>query len=480
VISTRLGKVRGLDTGKVQLFLGLRYGEPPTGPLRFLPPVAASNWRGVREATEYPNRAMQECASGTDGRAIAGPLSEDCLFLNVVRPAAQGSRRPVMFWIHGGGYFSGSANEYDGSVLAEQGDVVVVSVNFRLGALGFLDLSSCGASYEGSASNGVRDLILALQWVRDNIEDYGGDPENITIFGESSGGSLVLSLLAAPAADTLYHKAIAHSPTSAFMKAADPSKNLAERLQISTADLVDKLLGMSAQEIVDLQLRFRVSIDGEVITRSSFAAIKDRGASGVPILAGSNLREGTLYTQGNDAAADHYPGMNRLLATEMLCGGAPDAYLEALAAQYPDASPGKFHEMIWSDMFRRTAQQAAMLASQAGPGGWLYRFDLPANLPAVSHLGATHGSEIAFTFNTFANPETHARAYHDRNDPMVRYVAEHWSKAVVQFAKNGRPGGSELPDWPTYDDVQRQCLMIDERFHLESDPDRVHRRLWQQ
>jgi len=478
-IATRLGKVRGLDNGNVTSFLGLRYGEPPTGPRRFLPPVMAPGWSGTLDATRYPNRASQEDKSDSIWPPATGELSEDCLFLNIVTPSTAGTGRPVLFWIHGGGFVTGSANEYDGTVLAAQGDVVVVTVNFRLGTLGFLDLSAHSVEYRHSALNGVLDLILALQWVRDNIEDYGGDPGNVTIFGESSGGSLVMSLLAAPAADPLYHKAIAHSATCAYRLPTDRSDKIAERLGVQRDDYLDTLMSMPAQELVDLQLPFGVVVDGEVITRSTFEAIAGRGQSGVPLITGTNLREGTLYTNGDDAEQDHYPRFNKGLAAEMLLGGNPDNYIAALNEAYPDASAGKFHEMIWTDMFRRICLKAAETTSLAGPGGWLYRFDLPANLPEFHKHGASHASEMAFTFNTFANADTHGKTFHDRNDRIVREIAKGWSDTIIRFARTGEPNGGALPDWPVYEPRERNCLIINDEFRIESDPDTLHRSLWE-
>jgi para-nitrobenzyl esterase len=483
-IETRLGKVRGLDDGNVKSFLGLRYAEPPTGDRRFKPPVMVSSWEGTLDATQFPNRAMQPIGSislSSFKQPIAGEFSEDCLFLNVVTPSTSGKRRPVLFWIHGGGFLTGSANEYDGGVLADQGNVVVVTVNFRLGAFGFLDMSGLGPGYENSIANGVLDLILALQWVHENIEDYGGDPGKVTIFGESSGGSLVLSLLGAPAADEFYHKAIAHSATCVYRLPTDRSKSIAKRMGVDQNDCLDKLLSMPAQDIVDLDLNFGVTVDGTIITRSTFDAIKDRGEDGVPLITGTNRREGTLYTQGDDAEQDHYPTFNKGLATEMLLGGDPTNYLTGLRDTYPDATPGRFHEMIWTDMFRRICSRAAEAVSQAGPGAWLYRFDLPANLPEARNLGATHASEMAFTFNTFAKPDTHAcLTFHDRNDSVVRKLANTWSDTIIRFAKTGQPNGGDLPDWPVYESATRNCLIIDEDFRIEADPDTTHRKLWNQ
>jgi len=481
-LATRLGKVRGLNDNRVQTFLGVPYAEPPIAERRFKAPLMTSGWDGTRDATQFPNRAMQPDSSinlSAFKQPIAGEVSEDCLYLNIVTPSTTGNPRPVLFWIHGGAFVTGSANEYDGSVLADQGDVVVVTVNFRCGAFGFLDVSALGPDYENSIANGVQDLTLALQWVQENIEDYGGDPGNVTIFGESSGGSLVHSLLGAPAADRFYHKAIAHSATCVYRLPTDRTESISKRMGVDQTDYLDKLLSMPAQDIVDLDLGFGIVVDGTIITRSTFDAIKDRGEDGVPLITGTNRREGTLYTQGDDAEQEHYPALNKGLATEMLLGGDPANYLAGLRDTYPDATPGRFHEMLWIDMFRRICSRAAEAVSQAGPGAWLYRFDLPANLPEARNLGATHASEMAFTFNTFAKPDTHAcLTFHDRNDSVVRRVAKAWSDTIIRFAKTGNPNGGELPDWPVYETGERNCLIIDDDLRVESDPDELHRSLW--
>lgn len=481
IVATRLGKVRGFESADVRSFLGLRYAEPPVGERRFKPPAKVSRWDGTFDATRFPNRAMQpKGMPSAVKKLVAGALSEDCLFLNIVTPSNKG-KRPVLFWIHGGGFATGSANEYDGSVLAAQGDVVVVTVNFRLGAFGFLDFSGLGPEYRDSTSNGVLDLILALRWVRDNIEDYGGDPGNVTIFGESSGGTLVLSLLGAPAADDLYHKAVAHSGTCSFRRPTDRGEKIARLMGVDQSQYLEALLQMSAQDIIDLNIACGITVDGHVITRSTFDAIQYRGKHGVPLITGTNLREGTLYTRGVDEAQKHYPAFNKTLAAEMLLGGDPTNYLAALAEAYPSATPGTFHEMIWTDMFRRICSEAAAAVSLAGPGSWLYRFDMPANLPSVEHLGPTHASEMAFTFNTFANPDTHACiTYHDRNNPAVRKIANSWSDAVIRFARTGNPNGGDLPRWPIYETSDRSCLIIDEDMRVENDPDTLHRSLWKQ
>jgi len=480
-IVTRLGKVTGRDDGAIRSFLGVRYAEPPTGSGRFLPPIPVRPWQGAYDATEFPNRAMQPQTLGTLGQKVAGKLDEDCLFLNVVTPSVQGDRRPVMLWIHGGGYTAGSANEYDGTVLAKQGDVVVVTINYRLGLFGFLNLASLGKEFAGSASNGLRDQILSLEWVRDNIADYGGDPGNVTVFGESAGGGCILGLLAAPAADGLYHKAIVHSPPTPGAVLNDPTPLLASRLETDRSELANRLRAMTAQDLQALGIGGTACIDGTVVTRPTCDAIRDRGAAGVPIIAGTNRDEGTLFTAASREAAEKNPDMfeqtNKMFARGVIDGEGAATYLDALKAAYPGEDSRQIHERLYVDMFRRSSIRATENATDAGPGGWLYRFDLPATVGS-EFLQATHASEMAFTFNSFANPDSHAFAFHDRNDPTVRKLAEQWSDSLVAFARSGDPNGAGLPEWPRYSATDRRCMVLNEMPRIENDPDEKHRKLW--
>ena len=473
--NTRLGKIRGIDKASCRIFLGVRYGEPPK---RFRSPVMSDGWKDVFEATEWPNRAMQINKEGLFGQRIYGALSEDCLFMNIYTPSSSSTGLlPVMVWIHGGGFRGGTGNEYDGSVLAPQGNVIVITLNFRVGPFGHLDLSSQGPAFEGSASNGFKDMILALNWIQQNIEDFGGDPGNVTVFGESSGGSSVLGLLGAPSAEGLFRKAIAHSATAAYRISEDQSHIIAERLGIEVDSCADYLLSMTAEEIIDLDLPSTITIDGYVITRSTDDAIRSAGKDGVALIAGTNAREGTLYTLGNHDAQDHHPWLNNYLATDMLYGKDPHSYQRALRALYPEASEGSIHEKIWTDMFRKVCTDVAYQAALKGAGGWLYRFDLAPTLRETRHLGASHSSEMAFTFNAFGNPDTHSRVFHDRNDSIVKDLALKWSNTLARFARTGDPNGDGLPEWPMYDEG-RSCLVLDETCYVAEDPDRRHRAIW--
>lgn len=489
-LTTRMGEVEGLSVsvpdGEVQVFRGLRFAQPPVGDLRFRPPVAAEPWSGTYDATRFPNRSPQAPMSEILGPEEPGELNEDCLFLNVFTPApAAGSgetpSRPVMVWIHGGAYVTGSANSYNGSIIAAQGDVVVVAINYRLGLLGFLDLSGHDPELVGSASNGIRDQILALEWVRDNISDFGGDPNNVTIFGESAGGGSVLGLMAAPAADGLYHKAIAHSPGGMNTPPLGLAGMLAPALGVDEAGLVDKLRSMTAEELVETHTAMGGlagnGIDGTVVTRDPATAIAERAGAGVPLIAGTNHDEGTLFSAilGSDEPTMSF--MGPLLAMNILDGADASSYVTGLKEQYPEDSPQVHFERIWVDLFRRLSIMCAEAATAAGPGGWLYRFDLPST-SYEGKMGATHASEIPFTFNGFVVDGADPLGFHDSDDPVVLELARNWSNTVLRFAHTGDPNGAGLPEWPRYDAASRSSLVLDAECRVESDLDAEHQRLW--
>jgi para-nitrobenzyl esterase len=480
-IDTHLGRIRGIDNGSSFAFLGIRFGEPPTGALRFMPPVAADGWAGTLDATHYPNRAMQGSTLGTMGQQTPGELSEDCLFLNVYQPSKPGSSRPVMVWIHGGGFAAGGANEYDGRVLAGQGDVVVVTINYRLGPFGFLELDPLGDEFKGSVSNGYRDMILALQWIRDNISDYGGSPDNVTIFGESAGGIAVLAMLATPAADGLYHKAISHSPGAPRVPAGDKTGMMAEKLGVDRAELLETLRGMSANALLEAGLPAGCAVDGTVVKRGFNEAILARGDAGVPLIVGTNRTEGTLFTPPDteDEDVGRYEKALYGAAGGVMQGADPAPYVDGLKAVHPDKNAKRLMEMISTDNFRRPAIEAAERATAAGPGGWLYRFDLATTQKYNGKLtDATHACEMAFTYNAYADPNCHVFAIHDPADNEVIRLAQQWSGTLTRFAWTGDPNGAGLPHWPRYDEHDRAVMLLDGTSSVANDPDEAHRTLW--
>ena len=482
-ITTRLGKVTGRSERGTEQFLGIPFAKPPVAGLRFRVPVPHGPWTSTLDATRLGNRAMQTELPDllqTGRNRAADAMSEDCLVLNIYTPAADGRARPVLFWIHGGGYTIGSANDYDGTVLARQGDVVVVAVNYRLGLFGYLDLSAYGADFAGSASNGFRDQILALEWVRDNIGDYGGDPGNVTIFGESAGGGSVNAILAAPSADGLYHRAIAHSGSAMTTPPPAVAPALAGHLKVAEDSLLQRLQDMPAADLLALQVDSGIAggtgVDGTVLTRDTYQAIAEHGAGGVPYMAGYNANEGTLFT-AIDANEDTFAPATHFIAA-MTCDGAdPTEYLATQRAVHPEADAKALYELMWTDMFRRASMRTCEAATAAGPGGWLYRFDMPSTI-LEARLGATHASEIAFTFNAYAEPDSPALKFHDGNDPAVRHLAEDWSNTVIAFARTGDPNGAGLPTWSPYSSAAQSALVLDAEPRIEANPDSAARALW--
>ena len=480
-IDTRIGKITGLDHGSSHAFLGIRYGKPPTGELRFMPPVASGGWDDVLDATQYPNRAMQRKVAGSMRQEVPGDLNEDCLFLNVYTPSTENASRPVMVWIHGGGFASGSANEYDGRVLASQGDVVVVTINYRLGPFGFTDLAPLAEELKGTVSNGYRDMILALEWVRDNIADYGGNASNVTIFGESAGGIAVFGLIAAPSADGLFHKVIAHSPNGPRWPGGNKTGEIADKLGVEKSQLLEKLRAMSAGDLIKAGLPVGHAIDGTVVTRSFNDAFLDRGSAGIPLIVGTNRTEGTLFTPRDTDNEDieRYEKMLPGTAKRVIGVSDPQHYVEGIKAAYPLQNAKKLFEVTMTDSFRRIAVEIAESASTAGSGSWLYRFDLPTTLEYKGKLtGSTHACEMAFTFNAYADPDCIVFAMYDPELADVRNLAEQWSSTLTRFAWTGDPNGAGLPEWPQYGEPDRQVMHLDGSSHVSNDPDEIHRELW--
>lgn len=480
--TTAHGIIEGVERADVEQYRGIRYGEAPVGDLRFREPVAAQQWQngwdGRLDATTFANRAMQPPMSAVFGGAGPGVNDEDCLFLNVFRPAGNRGDLPVLCWIHGGSYTTGSANDYNASILAAQGDVVIVAVNYRLGVFGFLDVSALDASYAGSAANGIRDQILALEWIRDHIADFGGDPDNVTIIGESAGAGSVLGIMAAPVADGLYHRAVANSPGGINVATAGPwAERIADAL--GSAHL-DQLLAASAQELLDAQVAVQFTggtIDGTVVTRHPVEAIRELGGAGVPLVVGTNLDEGTLFTMPVRNEPDLLDATSRSLATQVTRNGDDEAYLAALSERFPGDDAYARANRVWADLFRRTAVEAAAAATDAGPGGWLYRLDLPTTLGGEA-LGATHSADVTLTFNWLASERPMGYSLYDRQDPTAIDLSQRWSDTILAFARTGDPNGAGLPTWPRYSTHDRACLVLDTAIGVVDDPDGHDRQRW--
>ena len=456
-VATDKGPIRGLAINGMAVFRGIPYAAPPVGDLRWRPPQEPERWNGVLDATRFANH----CPQAASPYGIAS-LTEDCLYLNVFTPPKTNEGLPhllpVMVWIHGGGLFLGESDGYDPSRLVDEG-VVVVTINYRLGALGVLAHPALTAesSYHGSGNYGLMDQQAALRWVQRNIRAFGGDPDNITIFGESAGGYSVHAQLASPQAAGLFQKAIvesgAYSLTQSSLAAAE-AQGIAFATAAGCAD-VACLRALSVAAILQAGPRSTVfaNIDGFVLTQSMQAALTNGQFNQVPTMVGSNHDEWRLFiaqtekATGTPLTAAGYPGAIAAL-------GIPAALVPFVVGAYPlvaYGSPSEALGAVGTDVvFACNAAKSARLLSQFVPT-FQYEFaDAQAAMlyfaPPISFpTGAYHASEIGYLFDLSQTPVPFpgfTPAQQQLSDTMVSY----WTK----FAKTGDPNGAGVPAWPQY------------------------------
>lgn len=471
VVQAPAGHYKGaLDAG-IQRFLGIRYAEAPIGARRFKAPAPLAPSSDLMDATEFGGRSFDigQPEQFTKMFDLPGEEGEDCLFLNIYVPAGGAPNKPVMFWIHGGAFIGGSGNQYDPSNLARKNDVIVVTVNYRLGIFGFLNLQRMGAGYEASANLGIADQIAALKWVNDNIAAFGGDGSNVTIFGESAGAASVFALMGAPSANGLFQKAAAFSGGETLAPALDFVDVFKAHFGVETDEAcLEKLLAMPAPELSqlqqDLRLYFGSSLDGVVITRPTCEAIQDGGAAGVPILTGATKDEGTLLAPFYAEIEEEAQATLFALSASV---GRDDgsSYWGHLQNQMPGASVLDQMIQVWFDLFRASAVRVASTATQHGAGGWVYNFEVETDDP----MRVTHAADIPFFFD-WTEPDNTIFFVHEPTEVNLR-LAEQWSSTVATFARTGDPNGAGLPDWPKYGPDTYQCLRLAHQPEIVSNPD---------
>lgn len=455
--ATQSGVVAGERTDGIAIFRGIPYAAAPTGERRWAPPAAAPAWQGVRSATGFGPACPQPKVPPPFG--VDGPTSEDCLFLNVWTPDdADASARPVLVWIHGGAFVIGSGSQpiYDGRALAAQG-VVVVTFNYRMGALGFLNHRAFQGQDGGAANFGLLDQIAALKWVQHNIAAFGGDPENVTIAGESAGGLSVQALMAGPLAQGLFHKAIIQSGggLSAMAEARDAAAlaagdawaaSLGVDANASAADL----RALPVEKIVQAHFISFPSIDGNVLERNPTESFARGEQAHVPLLIGANSWEASLAIL-NDAYA------------QTLLGSQYETLLESYRAQGLDET--KARDQLRTDLFFvQPARHLAALHARQHPT-WLYHFEMvPASMRALQP-GAAHGGELAYLFATPASVFT---SWDDEDRAVSRDMIGYWT----HFAAAGNPNRPDLPDWRQVDDGEFLVFKTPLRMASPSPQDR--------
>ena len=499
VIETRLGKLRGAVRGGIYVYKGVPYARDTGGTQRFLPPQPFTAWTGVKPALSYGPCCPQVARGGWSNSEVAfiydwddGFPGEDCLRLNVWSPGVGKGARPVMFWIHGGGYETGSSQElpaYDGEALARRGDVVVVSVNHRLGPFGFLDLSGVGGERYGlSANAGMLDLVAALQWVADNAAAFGGDPGNVTIFGQSGGGAKVGNLMGMPSAKGLFHKAIVQSGSLLEIGEPERSRALAgevlKALGLGKGDL-DKLAAVPAPDLVKagetarkamprptgaIGLVWQPTVDGQAIPAQPWATAAPDLARDVPMLIGSNLNE-LAASLGNPAAEAYAEDQAKAAAA---AAGVRAAAWAAFRAADPNAKPVEIYSRAVSARFRVPAviqaqRKAAQQASGGGGKAWLYRFDFNSGV-LDGRARAFHCAELAYAFDNVDRCLNHTGG-----TPQARALAARMSDAWIAFARTGDPNHKGLPAWPAVSPTATPNMLFDAICRVAADPDAKER-----
>ncbi len=489
--TTPLGEITGIDLDGCERYAGIRYAKPPVGDLRFRAPQPVGPWPGVYEATTFgPSGPQPPPMPGSFITEAELRTDEDCLFLNVYTPKADGGRRPVMVWIHGGAYTIGSGDMYGGSTLVRRGDVVVVTLNYRLGVLGWLALDHLDSSLAGSGNNGVRDQILALRWVRDNIGSFGGDPDNVTVFGESAGGGSIAALLGAAEADGLYHKAIIQSGpvaiappykpdmlTTALLAAlgepeggieafrrADPTRLIQAQTDIGAIDQ----MGRDRDHAIDGSgAGLRPSVDGVVVHASPIQVVTARGDRNVPLLIGSNQDEGTLFSM--------------LLPTDItdeeIIAALPETITDpaVLADWYADRSTGRrlIIDLMTDSIFLIPSLRLADAQAATPAPVWVYMFTWKTPVFG-GFLGATHALELPFVWGQLES--TLWRAFVGDSPPLS--LATAMQDAWIAFARTGDPNSPGAVAWPRYDTTTRPTMVLGEGIGVVKDPSKDPRELW--
>ena len=497
IVDTTGGKVRGRHKDGVALFAAIPFAAPPVGGRRFAPAEPHPGWSDVRDATRFGAVAPQ--GVGATDALVGGKepdWNEDCLFLNVQTPALDGARRPVMVWIHGGGFTSGAGSVpwYNGARFVTNGDVVVVTINYRLGAFGWLYFGHRDPTLMASGNAGLSDQIAALRWVRDNIAAFGGDPDNVTIFGESAGAMSVATLMGTPAAAGLFHKAIAQSGAAHHTQQPDSAAEMTDRIMAALAvTSVPELVDVPARALLDVQLStsaevakerassaestglglpFSPVVDGVMLPNAPLDAIARGLSASVPLLTGTNLDEWNLFGLAARSPADDDAIMRRLARI------VEDPH--EVAATYQRAGNGADRGALWSAImtdrvFRIPAiRLAEAQASHRPHETFMYQFDW-ASSAFGGRLGSCHALEIPFAFDNLHQPGV---AFFTGTEPP-QSLATAMHKAWVAFAHNGRPDHDGLPPWPAYDTGQRATMHFDVSCCIRNDPAPERRAAWE-
>ena len=477
-VPTRSGLVQGAEDSNnttACVWKGIPFAAPPVGELRWAPPQPVGPWSGVRPADQFGDRCMQKGIMALEGLMSDVGMSEDCLYLNVWRPKKEGTF-PVMVWIHGGGYYGGSGSTafYWGDRLAAAGDLVVVTTNYRLNLFGFFAHPALQEEdpHRSTGSQGTLDQVAALQWVHDNIQNFGGDPNNVTIFGESAGGWSICTLVATPLTQGLFKRAILESggceQSQDLEKGFENAKRVAARLGCGADDLAC-LRGLSAEKVLKKgfegrmsHLEFMPHHDGYALTGTPLALIRSGNYNHVAFMAGSNRDEFGKAMKLRRDIKKIKPGDYEKELVERFQFSPEEA--KTLVALYPLDQFGNrpveaYGRMFGVDMALACPTYEGLLAAAPQQSGtYYYRFDY-TGMKYSQYTGAAHAFEIPFIFDSLDRPPTSLLYNHhnlEEAKALSRIIQAYW----IAFAKTGNPNGPGLPEWPEFKPEQQMVQIL--------------------
>ncbi|MCK4285357.1 MAG: carboxylesterase/lipase family protein [Candidatus Lokiarchaeota archaeon] len=490
IVETTLGKIRGYSRRGIIKFKGIPYAAPPVGELRFKPPAPVKPWNGVRDATKYSTVSIQP---PSNLEALFGepmPQSEsDCLTLNIWTQNLKGEKRPVMFWIHGGAFITGNGASLDGARLVLRGDVVVVSINYRLGYLGFFYTPDIP---DTTANAGLLDMIAALKWVKENISIFGGDPNNVTIFGESAGGMAVSSLLAMPSAQGLFHRAIPHSGAANKFSYNPVSgikvyEDLMQKLGVEKGD-IEALRKLPAEDFIVPQmnttelsaggLRVGPVVDDKTLPEHPLEAISKGFAKDIDVFIGSNLDENKLFIMWTPKAFElTEEGLYKTVDIFMQFTKQKESKSKEIIDSYRELrkTPRDIADAILTDyMFRISSIRLAEAQSKHQKNIYMYLFTWKSPLDGGKY-GAMHALELPFVFGLLGDKDI--GIFPGRTEETQK-LSEQMMDAWIAFARSGNPNHENIPELPAYDKRKRATILFDKEVTVEEDPYGNEREAW--
>jgi para-nitrobenzyl esterase len=500
IVETTTGKIRGITIQGIKTFVGIPYGDTTAGENRFMPPKKPKPWGGVRDALIFGPRVPQRdttsdiVAVPIDWFNQSGRFGEDCLVLNVWTPGVNdGRKRPVMFWLHGGGFHQGSGMQtyYDGKALCRRGDVVVVTSNHRLASLGYLYLAELGGpDYAQTGNVGMLDIVAALEWVRDNIATFGGDPNNVMVFGCSGGGAKTSTLHAMPSAKGLFHRAIIQSGPGLKARTREEATKSAE--QLLTALGIDKtrireLHKMPIERILDAQsaaegprqsmpAAYAPVVDGAVLPRNPFDPDAPEMSADVPLIIGTTKDEAAFFSINELDAVYSLDEQGLRTRVRAMLKDTTDQILSGYHRIYATDTPTDLlfrivtDQRMWINSIKLAERKAALHRGLV----YMYRWAWPTPVWG-GRLRSTHGGELSFVFDTtdLAYTMTGGTA-------EARALAAKMSSTWIAFARSGDPNIKELPRWDPYTTETRATMVFNNNSTVVRDPEKQARELWQQ